>query len=198
VIAVRGSVVDLYFPDVLPALQTQVTIGGSGTVEVVNYLDAHTVRGIALDPTDGIPRGIPVEETYLPIQVPVGDNLLGRVFNVFGEPIDGKGEVVGPRRSIYKQPLPLNDRITKTQILTTGIKAIDVLAPLERGGKAGLFGGAGVGKTVLITELINNVAKQYRGVSIFCGVGERSREGEELYREMKIVGVLDKTVMVFA
>ncbi|EKU96319.1 ATP synthase, F1 beta subunit [Leptolyngbya sp. PCC 7375] len=198
VIAVRGSVVDLYFPGTLPALHTQVTIGGSGTVEVVNYLDAHTVRGIALVPTDGFARGTPVKETGLPIQVPVGDGLLGRMFNVFGEPIDGKGEVLGPRRSIYRQPLPLNDRITQTQILTTGIKAIDVLAPLERGGKAGLFGGAGVGKTVLITELINNVAKQYRGVSIFCGVGERSREGEELYREMKTAGVLDKTVMVFA
>lgn len=197
VIAVRGSVVDLYFPDVLPALQTQVTIGGHSPIEVVNYLDAHTVRGIALVPTDGIARGMAVEETDLPIQVPVGNTLLGRVFSVFGEPIDGKGEVLGPRRSIYKQPLPLDNRITQTEILTTGIKAIDVLAPLERGGKAGLFGGAGVGKTVLITELINNVAKQYQGVSIFCGVGERSREGEELYREMKTAGVLDKTVMVF-
>ena len=159
VIAVRGSVVDLYFPDILPALHTQVTIGENGTVELVNYLDAHTVRGIALVPTSGLARGTSVEETGLPIQVPVGDSLLGRVFNVFGEPIDGKGEVLGPRRSIYRQPLPLNDRITQTQILVTGIKAIDVLAPLERGGKAGLFGGAGVGKTVLITELINNVAK---------------------------------------
>ena len=197
VIAVRGSVVDLYFPDSLPALHTQVMIGRSGTVEVVNYLDAHTVRGIALTSTHGIARGTSVQETHLPIQVPVGEGLLGRVFNVFGEPIDGKGEVSGPVRSIYRQPLSLNERTTQTQLLTTGIKAIDVLAPLERGGKAGLFGGAGVGKTVLITELINNVAKQYRGVSIFCGVGERSREGEELYREMKAAGVLDKTVMVF-
>lgn len=197
VIAVRGSVVDLHFPDSLPALHTQVTIGESGTVEVVNYLDAHTVRGIALTSTHGIARGTPVKETHAPIQVPVGEGLLGRVFNVFGEAIDGQGDVSGPRRSIYRQPLSLNQRITQTQLLTTGIKAIDVLAPLERGGKAGLFGGAGVGKTVLITELINNVAKQYRGVSIFCGVGERSREGEELYREMKAAGVLDKTVMVF-
>ncbi|ESA37445.1 f0f1 atp synthase subunit beta [Leptolyngbya sp. Heron Island J] len=197
VIAVRGSVVDLHFPDALPALHTQVILGGRGTVELVSYLDAHTVRGIALTSTDGIARGTGVEETHLPIQVPVGDGLLGRVFNVFGKPIDGKGKVSGPVRSIYRQPLSLNERITQTQILTTGIKAIDVLAPLERGGKAGLFGGAGVGKTVLITELINNVAKQYQGVSIFCGVGERSREGEELYREMKTAGVLDKTVMVF-
>lgn len=197
VIAVRGSVVDLYFPDALPALHTQVTMGKGYIVEVVNYLDSHTARGIALTSTDGIARGTPLDKTHLPIQVPVGEELLGRVFNVFGEPIDGQGDVSGPVRSVYKQPLSLNERITETQMLTTGIKAIDVLAPLERGGKAGLFGGAGVGKTVLITELINNVAKQYQGVSIFCGVGERSREGEELYREMKTAGVLDKTVMVF-
>lgn len=197
VIAVRGSVVDLHFSDSPPALYTQVTIGKRCIVEVVNYLDARTARGIALTSTDGIARGTALEKTHLPIQVPVGKGLLGRVFNVFGEPIDGKGEVPGPVRSIYRQPLSLNERITQTRILITGIKAIDVLAPLERGGKAGLFGGAGVGKTVLITELINNVAKQYRGVSIFCGVGERSREGEELYRDMKIAGVLDKTVMVF-
>ncbi len=197
VTAVRGSVVDLHFPEVLPTLHTQVNVGESATIEVVNYLSAHDVRGIALTSTDGIARGMTVEDTHLPLQVPVGDGLLGRVFNVFGEPIDGLGAVTGSWRSLHGFPLPLNRRVTQTKILATGIKAIDVLAPIERGGKAGLFGGAGVGKTVLITEMIHNVVKQYQGVSIFCGVGERSREGEELYREMQAAGVLDKTVMVF-
>ncbi|MEO1348190.1 MAG: F0F1 ATP synthase subunit beta [Cyanobacteria bacterium J06635_15] len=197
VVAVQGSVVDLHFPDGLPALHTQVKVGGHTAIEVVTYLSAHDVRGIALTSTDGVARGMPVEDTRLPLQVPVGNGLLGRVFNVFGEPIDGQGAVEGSRRSLHGAPLPLNQRVTQTEVLITGIKAIDVLAPIERGGKAGLFGGAGVGKTVLITEMIHNVVKQYQGVSIFCGVGERSREGEELYREMKAAGVLDKTVMVF-
>ena len=197
VIAVRGSVVDLHFPTVLPALHTQVKVGGHKAIEVVNYLSSHDVRGIALTSTDGVARGMAVEDTHLPLQVPVGDGLLGRVFNVFGEPIDGQGAVAGSRRSLYGSSLPLSRRATQTEVLATGIKAIDVLAPIERGGKAGLLGGAGVGKTVLITEMIHNVVKQYQGVSIFCGVGERSREGEELYREMQAAGVLDKTVMVF-
>lgn len=197
VIAVRGSVVDLHFPNTLPALHTQVSVGDHTAIEVVNYLSAHAVRGIALTSTDGIARGMAVEETRLPLQVPVGNGLLGRVFNVFGDAIDNRGAVTGPRRSLHGSPLPLNRRVTETEVLITGIKAIDVLAPIERGGKAGLFGGAGVGKTVLITEMIHNVVKQYQGVSIFCGVGERSREGEELYREMREAGVLDKTVMVF-
>ncbi|MEO1125738.1 MAG: F0F1 ATP synthase subunit beta [Cyanobacteria bacterium J06639_16] len=197
VVAVQGSVVDLHFPDGLPALHTQVKVGGHTAIEVVTYLSAHDVRGIALTSTDGVARGMPVEDTRLPLQVPVGNGLLGRVFNVFGEPIDGQGAVEDSRRSLHGAPLPLNQRVTQTEVLITGIKAIDVLAPIERGGKAGLFGGAGVGKTVLITEMIHNVVKQYQGVSIFCGVGERSREGEELYREMKAAGVLDKTVMVF-
>ena len=197
VVAVRGSVVDLYFPDALPALYTQVSVADQTAIEVVNYLSDHEVRGIALTSTDGIARGMPAQGTHLPLQVAVGDGLLGRVFNVFGDPIDGQGAVDAPRRSLHGLPPSLNQRVTQTEILVTGIKAIDVLAPIERGGKAGLFGGAGVGKTVLITELIHNVVKQYQGVSIFCGVGERSREGEELYREMKSAGVLDKTVMVF-
>lgn len=197
VIAVRGSVIDLHFPEALPALHTQVRVGNLTRIEVVNYLSAHTARGIALTSTEGVARGMPVEDTHLPLQIPVGRELLGRVFNVFGDPIDGQGSVTGLRRSLQGSSLPLNRRVTQTEMLTTGIKAIDVLAPIERGGKAGLFGGAGVGKTVLITEMIHNVVTQYQGVSIFCGVGERSREGEELYREMKGAGVLDKTVMVF-
>lgn len=197
VTAVRGSVVDLHFPDALPMLHHQVIVADQAAVEVVNYLSAHGVRGIALTSTDGIARGMTVKDTHLPLQVPVGNDLLGRVFNVFGEPIDGQGPVDGQRRSLHGVPLPLNQRVTQTEVLATGIKAIDVLAPIERGGKAGLFGGAGVGKTVLITEMIHNVVKHYQGVSIFCGVGERSREGEELYREMKAAGVLNKTIMVF-
>ncbi len=184
VIAVRGSVVDLHFPQTLPALHHQVIVDGRAAIEVVNYLGAHEARGIALTTTDGLARGMVAEDTHLPLQVPVGEGLLGRVFNVFGEPIDGREPVSGKRRSLHGSPLPLNRRVT-------------VLAPIERGGKAGLFGGAGVGKTVLITEMIHNVVTQYQGVSIFCGVGERSREGEELYREMRAAGVLDKTVMVF-
>ena len=197
VTAVRGSVVDLHFPETLPALHHQVIVAGRAAIEVVTYLSAHDVRGIALTTTDGLARGMVAEDTHLPLQVPVGKGLLGRVFNVFGEPIDGREPVSGEQRSLHGIPLPLNRRVTQTEVLETGIKVIDVLAPIERGGKAGLFGGAGVGKTVLITEMIHNVVTQYQGVSIFCGVGERSREGEELYREMQAAGVLDKTVMVF-
>ncbi|NER81451.1 MAG: F0F1 ATP synthase subunit beta, partial [Leptolyngbya sp. SIO1D8] len=197
VIAVRGSVVDLHFPEMLPALHTQIKIGDHTAVEIINYLSAHEARGIALTSTDGLARGMPADSLGIPLQVPVGNHLLGRVFNVFGDPIDGQGAVTGSRRSLHGSPLPLNRRVTQTEVLATGIKAIDVLAPIERGGKAGLFGGAGVGKTVLITEMIHNVVKQYQGVSIFCGVGERSREGEELYREMQAAGVIGKTVMVF-
>ncbi|MGF1514662.1 MAG: F0F1 ATP synthase subunit beta [Elainellaceae cyanobacterium] len=198
VIAVQGSVVDLYFPNDLPPLQTQVRAGGHTDIELVNYLSAHEARGIAFTSTDGLFRGMAVEDTGLPLQVPVGSGLLGRMLNVFGAPIDGQGKIEGLRRSLYGAPPPLSQRITRSEMLATGIKAIDVLAPIERGGKAGLFGGAGVGKTVLITEMIHNVAKQYQGVSIFCGVGERSREGEELYRDMKAAGVLGQTVMVFS
>jgi F-type H+-transporting ATPase subunit beta len=127
----------------------------------------------------------------------VGKNLLGRVINVFGAPIDIKGEILGELRSIHQGTVPLTEQSTVSEIFETGIKAIDVLAPLERGGKAGLFGGAGVGKTVLITEMINNTVKKHQGVSIFCGIGERCREGEEIYRDMVTAGVIDNTVMVF-
>ncbi len=199
VVSVRGSVIDAQFPEQLPPIYN-VLKGGDNkeiVIEVNTHLDAKTVRGIALTPTQGLARGSQIIDTGFPLQVPVGKELMGRVFNVFGEPIDLKGEVTGELRSIHQSPVPLTQQSTVSQIFQTGIKAIDVLAPLERGGKAGLFGGAGVGKTVLITEMINNTVKGHQGVSIFCGIGERCREGEELYRDMLTAGVLDNTVMVF-
>ena len=200
VVAVRGSVVDVRFDGELPRVDTLLHAGDRGEVviEVALHLDAHRVRGIALTPTQGLSRGAVVTNRGEPLRVPVGPEILGRAFNVFGEPID-RGEPLpdGDRRSIHRKPVPLAERSTREEIFTTGIKAIDVLAPLERGGKAGFFGGAGVGKTVLITELIHNMAGEHEGVSVFCGIGERCREGEELYREMHDAGVLKNTVMVF-
>jgi F-type H+-transporting ATPase subunit beta len=167
-------------------------------IEVLTHLNSKTVRGIALTTTKGLAHGATVIDTRLPPKVPVGKRLLGRMFNVFGETIDKKEPLTGGEwRSIHQEPVPLNRQSTTSEIFTTGIKAIDVLSPLERGGKAGLFGGAGVGKTVLIMEMINNMVGQHEGVSLFCGIGERSREGEELYREMKEAGVLKNTVMMF-
>ena len=202
VIAIRGSVVDVLFPHSLPAPHSLLKAGNnknnnSVALEVMTYLSSKLVRTIALTPTQGLARGSVVRNTGHPLQVPVGEALLGRMFNVFGETIDGSPLPASQWRSLHGQPVPLKNRATTTDIFLTGIKAIDVLAPLEKGGKAGLFGGAGVGKTVLITELIHNVVSRYEGVSIFCGIGERSREGEELYREMKEAGVLNNTVMVF-
>ncbi|MDJ0704982.1 MAG: F0F1 ATP synthase subunit beta [Leptolyngbyaceae cyanobacterium MO_188.B28] len=199
VVAVRGSVVDISFPESTPELHSLLKVGEQDpvAVEVVTYLSSEVVRGIALSPTQGLARGARVMNTGRPLRVPVGEQVLGRVFNVFGDPIDGLPFGEGEQRSLHANPIPLSHQVAATEILTTGIKAIDLLAPIERGGKAGLFGGAGVGKTVLITEMIHNVVSQYNGVSIFCGIGERSREGEELYREMKTAGVLANTVMVF-
>jgi F-type H+-transporting ATPase subunit beta len=161
-------------------------------------MDAHTIRGIALTPTSGLKRGATVINTGKPLQVPVGDRLLGRVFDVFGKAIDGKDDIEGGEwRSIHQKPPAITQQSTQSEILTTGIKAIDLLAPLERGGKAGLFGGAGVGKTVLITEMIGNMVSQHEGISLFCGIGERNREAEELYQDMQDAGVLQNTVMLF-
>ena len=200
VLSIRGSVVDARFPQHLPALNSQLRAGEDGVVviEVVSHMSAEVVRGIALTPTHGLARGSVLTDMGHPLKVPVGKHLLGRVFNVFGQTID-QGETVtgGEWRSIHQAPASLMARSTASDIFETGIKAIDVLAPLERGGKGGLFGGAGVGKTVLITELIHNTVGAHQGISIFCGIGERCREGEELYREMKNAGVLDKTVMIF-
>jgi F-type H+-transporting ATPase subunit beta len=200
VISVRSSVVDVYFPKRLPGLY-HVLRGGEEeniVIEVLSHLDSKTVRGIALTSTQGLAEGSSVLDTEDPLKVPVGERLLSRVFNVFGDTIDNKDPITGGEwQSIHQEPVPLEQQSTKSEIFVTGIKAIDVLSPLELGGKAGLFGGAGVGKTVLIMEMINNMVAGHEGVSLFCGIGERVREGEELYREMKDAGVLDNTVMVF-
>jgi len=200
VTAVRGGVVDIHFEGDLPQVNTLLVTGENNAIviEVALHLDDRQVRGIALTPTQGLARGSLVENTGQPLRAPVGKNILGRAFNVFGAPIDrGEPPAEVELRTVHHKPVPLAERSTKSEIFTTGIKAIDVLAPLERGGKAGFFGGAGVGKTVLITELIHNMVGAHQGVSIFCGIGERCREGEELYREMREAGVLDNTVMVF-
>lgn len=202
VVSIRGSVVDAVFTERLPEIH-EMLAGRSGEVriEVISQPNESTVRGIALTPTRGLARGDKLVASGGPLQVPVGGSLLGRMLNVFGEPIDGKGTLTADslkRRSVHQQPPALMERSTRSEIFETGMKAIDLLVPLERGGKAGLFGGAGVGKTVLITELIHNVVGSHHGVSLFCGIGERCREAEELYREMQQTGVLDNTVLVFS
>jgi F-type H+-transporting ATPase subunit beta len=200
VISIWGSVVDARFTERLPELLHVLRAGEQGEIiiEVNTHLDSQRVRGIALTPTQGLAHGSTIIDTGLPLKVPIGKRLLGRVFNVFGETIDNKEAITGGEwRSIHQEPLSLNQQSTSSEVFTTGLKAIDILAPLERGGKAGLFGGAGVGKTVLIMEMIHNMVGQHEGVSLFCGIGERCREGEELYREMKKAGVLDNTVMIF-
>lgn len=200
VLSVRGSVVDSRFPGELPPLQTELRAGPNESIviEVAGQLSEQVVRGIALTPTRGLSRGSKVRSLGRPLHVPVGHPLLGRMFDAFGRTID-RGPELGEctERPIHRTAPEIRQRSTKSEIFETGIKAIDLLAPLERGGKAGLFGGAGVGKTVLITELIHNVVGQIEGVSLFCGIGERCREAEELYRDMKEAGVLDSTVMVF-
>jgi F-type H+-transporting ATPase subunit beta len=200
VVSIRSSVVDARFPERLPEIHNRLNTGDEGrvVVEVMSHLDSDLVRGIALTPTQGLSRGDIVVDTGFPIRVPVGNQLLGRVFNVFGDPIDKKERPdIDDWRSIHMEPVSLSEQAASFDIFTTGIKAIDVLAPLERGGKAGMFGGAGVGKTVLIMEMIHNMASQHQGISLFCGIGERNREGEELYREIQDVGVLDNAVLVF-
>jgi F-type H+-transporting ATPase subunit beta len=197
---VRGSVVDIRFDTHLPPIYTVLRAGVEGriVIEVLAQRDARHVRGIALTPTQGLARGMAVEDTGGPLQVPVGRAVLSRMFDVFGQTIDRGTALADVQwRSVHRAPPPLARRSTKSEIFETGIKVIDVLVPLERGGKAGLFGGAGVGKTVLLTEMIHNMIEHQQGVSIFCGIGERCREGEELYRDMKDAGVLPKMVMVF-
>jgi len=202
VVRVRGSVIDVIFPDHLPSIDTKLEVNLAEErqviLEVVSHLNDQTVRCMALNSTEGLSRGQLALDTKQPLMVPVGSELLGRIMNIFGDTIDLEPPLrVRTRRSIHRQHLPLSDHAKGNQILRTGIKAIDLLAPIERGGKAGLFGGAGVGKTVLIMELIRNIVSEYQGISIFCGIGERCREAEELYREVKESGVLPNTLMLF-
>lgn len=200
VVSVRGSIVDARFQGIMPKIHNLLLAGEDGriVIEVLSHLNFETVRGISLTQTQGLARGSPIIDTGDPLLVPVGEKLLGRAVNVFGAPIDGKGAVDDrDLRSVYQSPPPISQRSTSYEIFETGIKAIDILSPLERGGKAGLLGGAGVGKTVLIMEMIHNIVGRYQGISIFCGIGERSREAEELFREISDAQVLDKTVLVF-
>lgn len=200
VVSIRGSVVDILFEQNLPPIHSLLRTGDNLqiVIEVQAQRDAHCVQGIALTPTQGLARGMLVEDTGGPLLAPVGKNIRSRMFDVFGNTIDNESPLENVQwRSVNSPPPPLSRRSTQSEIFETGIKVIDVLMPLERGGKAGLFGGAGVGKTVLLTEMIHNMIGHHEGVSIFCGIGERSREGEELYREMKAAGVLPNMVMVF-
>ena len=191
---VIGAVVDVQFEGTLPAILNALNTENAGkklVLEVAQHLGENTVRTIAMDATEGLVRGQAVTDTGAPIQVPVGIATLGRILNVVGEPVDEKGPVVADEYRPIHAPAPnLDDQATEAQILVTGIKVIDLLAPYSKGGKIGLFGGAGVGKTVLIQELINNIAKVHSGLSVFAGVGERTREGNDLYHEMIESGVL--------
>jgi F-type H+-transporting ATPase subunit beta len=200
VVSVRGSVVDADFDARLPPIYSLLRAGDKNqiAIEVLAQLDAHRVRGIALTPTQGLARGMRIEDTGGPLRAPVGKSILSRMFDVFGNAIDRQPAPADVHwRPVHRSPPPLAERSTKSEIFETGIKVIDVLVPLERGGKAGLFGGAGVGKTVLLTEMIHNMVGHEKGVSIFCGIGERCREGEELYHEMQAAGVLPHMVMIF-
>jgi F-type H+/Na+-transporting ATPase subunit beta len=200
VVSIRGSVIDAHFPNGLPRINNILRTGQDQemVIEVITHLDSKTIRGIGLTATGGLAHGSPIIDTGDSLQVPVGKELMGRMFNVFGETIDkGKPLTDMGKRSIHQSPPELGRQSISSEVFETGIKVIDVLSPLELGGKGGLFGGAGVGKTVLIMEMINNMVAKHEGASLFCGIGERSREGEELYREMKEAGVLNNTVMIF-
>lgn len=197
---VVGVVADVEFEGHLPAIYNALEVKhGDQTLvmEVAQHLSKNSVRAVAMGPTDGLTRGSDATDTGQPISVPVGDDTLGRMFNVIGEPIDNQPAPKGSRASIHASAPLLEDQSTKTELLETGIKVIDLICPIVKGGKVGLFGGAGVGKTVFIQELINNIAKFHKGKSVFAGVGERSREGNDLYIEMKESGVLKNTSLVF-
>jgi F-type H+-transporting ATPase subunit beta len=201
---IQGVVIEAVFPDELPAINNALVVDredDSGTplvLEVQQHLGDDRVRAVAMDTTDGLARGTKVIDTGGPITVPVGDGTLGRIFNLLGEPIDRGEPIEVEERWPIHRPAPTVEQLTPTTAMfETGIKVVDLLAPYARGGKVGLFGGAGVGKTVLIQELIHNLAQEHGGLSVFCGVGERSREGNDLWREMKESGVLDKTILIF-
>ncbi|MCL5776222.1 F0F1 ATP synthase subunit beta [Limibaculum sp. FT325] len=200
IVALRGAVADVRFADAAPGINHRLLSGARRrvTIEVAAQLDPTTVRGLVLNPVEPLALGMAAVDTGGPIEVPVGEALLGRMLDAFGQPIDGGAPLPAMRRrSIHQPPAPLAARRPGGEALETGIKAIDLLSPLERGGKAGLFGGAGVGKTVLIGEMIRNMVSAHAGVSLFCGIGERSREAEELYREMGESGVRDGAVLIF-
>jgi F-type H+-transporting ATPase subunit beta len=204
VVQVIGPTVDVAFDaDKLPRILNAIRIDDASrgirlTVEAALHIGDNIVRCIAMASTDGLVRGMPAVDTGEPISVPVGEEGLGRIFNLLGEPIDGKGPVNAQKRyPIHRPPPSFEDQETTIQIFETGIKVVDLLAPYQKGGKVGLFGGAGVGKTVILQELIRNIATEHGGFSVFAGVGERTREGNDLYREMTESGVIQKTVMVF-
>jgi F-type H+-transporting ATPase subunit beta len=204
IVQVIGPTVDLEFePEQLPRIYNAILIEDKARgirliVEVALHVGDNVVRCIAMDSTDGLVRGMPATDTGAPITVPVGEECLGRIFNLVGDTIDGKGPVkTAKKMPIHRASPPFDEQEVEKQLFETGIKVVDLLAPYQRGGKVGLFGGAGVGKTVLIQELIRNIATQHGGFSVFAGVGERTREGNDLYREMTESGVIAKTVMVF-
>jgi F-type H+/Na+-transporting ATPase subunit beta len=196
-----GPVVDVQFQKNLPAIRHALEVNFDGkklVLEVAQHIGGAQVRTIAMGATDGLQRNLEVLDTGAPISVAVGKETLGRMFNALGEPIDEKDAIVTTRKYPIHRPAPdFSDQSTNVELLETGIKVIDLIAPIVKGGKVGLFGGAGVGKTVIITELIRNIAAEHGGVSVFAGVGERSREGNDLYKEMQESGVLDKTTLVF-
>ncbi|MEE4275452.1 MAG: F0F1 ATP synthase subunit beta, partial [Thermoleophilia bacterium] len=206
VVQVIGPVVDARFPDELPGIHNAVTIplerADGQTVELVCEVQQHLgddkVRAVAMDSTDGLGRGVEVTDTGQPITVPVGEQTLGRLINVMGQTIDMLDEIEGAERWPIHRPAPDFESLDPTdEIFETGIKVVDLLAPYVKGGKIGLFGGAGVGKTVIVQELIHNIAAEHGGLSVFCGVGERTREGNDLWLEMKDSGVIDKTALIF-
>lgn len=199
---VIGPVVDVHFEGGVPALQQALTVtkpdGATVTLEVAQHVGLDRVRAIAMQDTGGLTRQMEVVDTGAPISVPVGEKALGRLFNVLGETLDGGEKITdAPMRAIHQDAPAFTEQSTKAEVFETGIKAVDLIAPFIKGGKVGLFGGAGVGKTVLIQELIRNVATEHGGYSVFAGVGERVREGNDLYYEMKESGVLEKTALVF-
>src|SRR5574337_1597331 len=198
IVQVVGAVVDVEFPEKIPSIYSALTVDFKVdkqsirlTLEVQQQLGDNCVRTVAMSSTEGLERGLEVSDTGKPISMPVGEGVMGRVFDVTGNPVDERGPVAAAKRyPIHRQPPPLVDQTTSPEVLATGIKVIDLICPFLKGGKVGAFGGAGVGKTVVIMELINNIAKLHGGVSVFAGVGERTREGGDLYREMSEAGVI--------
>ena len=210
IVQVIGPVVDVEFePGKLPPIYSALEVPGAGStdvfaysaklvLEVAQHLGESQVRTVAMAATDGLTRGMPVNDTGQPISIPVGKETLGRIINITGEPVDKTGPIKSTKFYPIHRPAPsFEQQSTKVEMFETGIKVVDLLEPYTRGGKTGLFGGAGVGKTVLIQELINNIAKQHGGISVFAGVGERTREGNDLYHEMKESGVIEKTALIF-